>query len=122
MIRIPTVLSAAAVLLCSSPLFAQSVDKGQTAFTQCAMCHSTKAGEKKMGPSLAGVVGRKAGTVAGLTPPSPALAKSGKTWTSKELNTFLSAPAKLVPGTRMTISVADAAKRADIIAYLATLK
>lgn len=37
------------------------------------------------------------------------------------LNTFLTAPAKLVPGTRMFISIADPQQRADVIAYLKTL-
>jgi cytochrome c len=121
-LRFSALFTAAAILMAPSPLLAQSAAKGKTAFAQCAACHGTKAGEKKLGPSMAGVVGRKAGVLAGLSAPSPALAKYGKTWTAKELNAFLAAPAKTVPGTRMTIAVPDKTRRADIIAYLATLK
>ncbi|MCW2338874.1 cytochrome c [Sphingobium sp. B2D3A] len=120
--RIATFVLSAVLTLSSAPLLAQSADKGRAAFAQCAVCHGTKPGEKKLAPSLAGVVGRKAGVVPGMTAPSPALAKWGRTWSTKELDTFLTAPAKLVPGTRMAISVPDDGKRADIIAYLKTLK
>ena len=51
---------------------------------------------------------------------SPALRKSGLTWTPETLGTFLTAPGKLVPGTRMVVMVADAKQRADIIAWLGT--
>ena len=122
MIRPACLLALSATLLFTTPSLAQSAEKGKAAFAQCTACHGTKPGEKKMGPTLAGVVGRKAGTLAGLTAPSQALAKFGKPWTAKDLNAFLTAPAKLVPGTRMVIAVPDATRRADIIAYLATLK
>lgn len=92
------------------------------AFAPCAACHATTKGTNKLGPSLFGVVGRKAGTAAGYKP-SPAMVKSGKVWTPAALDAFIAAPAKTVPGTRMPYGgMADAAKRKALVAYLATLK
>ncbi|MGN6498873.1 MAG: c-type cytochrome [Tsuneonella sp.] len=91
------------------------------AFAQCAMCHSVKPGETRIGPSLAGVFGTKAGAIPGY-PFSPAMKTSGLTWDEPTLDRFLTAPMKVVPGTRMTFAgIADAAKRQAVIAYLKTL-
>jgi cytochrome c len=68
---------------------------------------------------LRGVVGRKAASGA-FSAYSTALKKSGLTWTPATLNTFLTAPGKLVTGTRMVVMVPDARQRADIIAWLGT--
>ena len=123
-IHIPNLAAAAlvAALLPATPLLAQSAEQGKAAFAQCAMCHGTKPGEKKMGPTLAGVVGRKAGSLPGYAA-SPALTKWGKTWSTKELDAYLTAPMKTVPGTRMAFGgVVNPQRRADLIAYLKTLK
>jgi len=105
----------------TAPAMAQNAAAGATSFKQqCQMCHVNTAGAKGMAaPNLWGVVGRKAAS----TPfsYSTALKNSGKTWDPKTLDAFLTAPGKLVPGTRMVIAVPDAKKRADIIAYLKTL-
>jgi len=96
------------------------VAKGQAAFeNRCTMCHG--ADSDGQGPKLAGVVGRKAGSAPGF-PYSDALKASGLTWTAASLDTFLSGPGKLVPGTAMVVTVTDPAQRRDIIAYLASLK
>lgn len=109
-------------LLVPAAASAAPADDGQKVFAACAMCHGTTAGAKKMGPTLFGVVGRKAGAVPGSNP-SPALAKSGKTWTAAELDAFIASPRKALPGTRMPYGgLPDAAKRKALIAYLATLK
>lgn len=92
--------------------------KGKTAFTQtCGACHAPDA--NRVGPMLGGVVGRKAGTAAGFNY-SDAVKNSGITWNEDKLDQWLSGPGKLIPGTRMVMTVADAQKRADIIAYLKT--
>jgi cytochrome c2 len=117
-----------AVVLAAPAAFASKADakEGEKLFTSkaCATCHAvskaTEAG--KIGPSLVGVVGRKAGTTKALMPTSPALAKSGITWNSKTLDEFLANPTAKVPGTAMAISIPDPEERADVIAYLATLK
>jgi cytochrome c len=67
-------------------------------------------------------MGRKAATVEGFPMYSPALKGSGITWNAKLLDEFLANPMGKVPGTMMVISLPDAKERADVIAYLATLK
>ena len=75
-----------------------------------------------LGPSLTGVVGRKPGSLPGYAGYSPALRKVGSTWTPVRLDSFLIAPAKLVPGTRMAVSIPDPKDRADVVAFLETQK
>lgn len=92
------------------------------AFGQCAACHSVEPGMNGLGPSLAGVVGRKAGTLAGFTY-SEAMKASGKAWDEATLDAFLTSPMANVPGTRMTYQgQSDPAKRKAVIDYLKTLK
>ena len=81
-------------------------------------CHSTKAGVNNVGPSLHGIIGRRAGSVANFTY-SSANKSSGVVWTEQELYTYLESPQKTIPGTYMTfLGVKDPQKRADVIAYL----
>lgn len=95
---------------------------GAKLFAQCKICHSAEPGKNGLGPSLHDVVGRKAGTEAGFTY-SPAMKNSGLTWTDAELSDYLRAPMKLVPGTKMAFAgIASDKDRADVIAYLDTLK
>lgn len=92
---------------------------GQAIFEQrCAACHSVEPDDNEVGPSLAGVVGRKAGSLAGYNY-SPALKASGKVWTRPQLDQFLAAPQKLVPGTKMPMAVPAADQRQALTAYLA---
>lgn len=92
--------------------------QGAQAFAQCRACHTLPAGGKSvMGPNLHGLLGRKAGAVAGFNY-SPALKKSGIVWDAKSLDQYLAAPTAKVPGTRMVMKVADPARRAALIAYL----
>lgn len=92
------------------------------AFTQCASCHSVEPGRNLLGPSLHGVTGRKAGTLAGFSY-SPAMAASGLTWDAATLDTFIAAPQSVAPGTRMSYAgMADAAQRKTVVEYLGRLK
>jgi cytochrome c len=92
---------------------------GQAIFEQrCAGCHSIEPDDNEVGPGLAGVVGRKAGSAAGFDY-SPALKAWGKEWTPAQLDQYLAGPQKLVPGTRMAIAVPAADQRQALIAYLA---
>lgn len=107
-----------------APATTAAADAGgkPAAFTQCAACHSTEPGKHGVGPSLAGVFGRKAGTVEGYTY-SDANKNSGLTWDEATLDTYLTAPMKMVPGTKMTfVGLADPAQRKAVIDYLKTLK
>ena len=97
--------------------------RGKTLFTQrCGICHSLNPDEAMQGPSLGGLVGRKSGTEAHFTGYSKALTAAAITWTPATLDPFLEAPTKVVPGTMMVIANAKAQDRADLIAYLATVK
>jgi len=93
--------------------------RGEAVFKRCAVCHAATA-QNRIGPGLAGVVGRPAASVTSYKY-SPALTASGLTWDEATLDRFLEAPAKLVPGTRMTIALPKADDRQDVIAYLKTL-
>jgi cytochrome c len=94
---------------------------GQQVFARCTACHSAKPGENKIGPSLAGVVGRKSGSEPGYNY-SPALKSADITWDQHTLDQFLANPAADVHGTKMFISVPNATDRENVIAYLQTLK
>jgi cytochrome c len=94
--------------------------KGEKVFAQCKACHVAEAGVNRVGPSLWGVVGRKAGTVAGFNY-SNANKSSGVTWSEDVLFTYLEAPQKFMPGTRMAFAgLKKPQDRADVIAYLKT--
>jgi cytochrome c len=92
------------------------------AFAQCVSCHAVKPGVNGVGPSLFGVIGRKAGTEPGY-PYSAALKAWGKTLDEATLDEWLTAPMKDVPGTKMVFpGLPDPAKRKEVIEYLKTLK
>lgn len=100
-------------------------DNGKELFmtNACAACHGvTREDTTKVGPSLFGVVGRKAGTSPSLLGASENLKKYGVIWNAETLNEFLINPDAKVPGTPMVGVLADPQQRADVIAYLATLK
>jgi cytochrome c len=86
---------------------------------RCTACHSVD--ENRVGPMHRGVVGRMAGSVPGYDY-SPALAQAHFIWTREKLMQWLKDPSALVPGTKMNYSVPEAQDRADLVAYLATLK
>ena len=109
----PIRLLALAALLSAPAAYASDAAgdaaSGQELFMAngCPACHGvTKDDNAKVGPNLVGVVGRKAGTVQSLLGPSENLKKYGVTWSAETLDEFLT----------------DPQKRADVIAYLSTLK
>src|ERR1700730_4656840 len=104
-----------------SSLAAGDPEAGQQVFTRCEVCHATDPGVNKIGPSLAGVVGRKSGTAAGYDY-SGALKNANITWGNDTLSKFLAEPGGLVHGTKIFLSVSSSTDRENVIAYLSTLK
>lgn len=102
-----------------------NADNGKELFntTACVACHGiTKDDSTKVGPSLFGVIGRKAGTAKSLLGASENLKKYGVIWSAETLDEFLANPDAKVPGTPMVGMIADPQQRADVIAFLSTLK
>jgi cytochrome c len=95
-------------------------ERGAQLFQPCLACHSLAPGEHRTGPSLAGVLGQRAGTVEGFARYSPALQEAEVVWTEQSLDAWLADPQGVIPGNRMTFpGIADRQARADLIAYLA---
>lgn len=91
------------------------------AFGQCMMCHSDVKGQMGVGPSLFGVVGRKAGSLPGYHY-SPAMQAAGWTWDQAEIDRFITDPHALVPGTKMTFAgLKDPQQRTQVTSYLTSL-
>jgi len=97
--------------------------KGKLVFLECQGCHAVAPGGPALvGPDLDGVVGRKAASLPGYDY-SAALKSSGLVWNDANLDRWLTDPSQLVPGTKMAFAGIDSpALRADVIAYLGTLK
>lgn len=85
---------------------------------RCGGCHAVQA--DRIGPRHAGLIGRRAGSVDGFDY-SPALKASRLRWDAQALERWLADPESVIPGQRMGYRLGDAAERADVIAYLATL-
>ena len=94
---------------------------GQAVFSRCAACHSASPGVNKIGPSLAGIVGSKSGTVPGFHF-STAMKNANVTWDQGSLDKFLQNPTGSIHGTTMFFSLPNATDRQNVIAYLQTLK
>jgi len=122
-------LGVAACALATTPLVARppaplpaAPAAAPAAFAKCAACHTVTRGSSGVGPSLAGVIGAKAGKRPGFTY-SPAMKKSTVVWSRDTLNRFILNPAAVTPGTIMPNPGAmSAADRAAIVNYIATLK
>lgn len=109
-------------LILASPGAAWAESGADLFSDNCAICHSPEPGVNKLGPSLAGVVGRPAGSLADY-PYSNGLQKAGLTWTKLMLDRWITDPQTIVKGTKMLFAgLKDAQERKAIIDYLATLK
>jgi cytochrome c len=127
-IRIVALFALTALLIAAVALAADvtgNAETGKELFNNsgCVACHGVTAEDTAMvGPSLFGVVGRKAGTSKSLLGPSENLKKYGVIWSAATLNEWLLNPDAKAPGTAMIGMLADPQERADVIAYLSTLK
>ena len=96
--------------------------KGKAVFAKCAACHSIKAGENRIGPSLHGVVGRQIATAPKYNY-SPAMKKLNFKWDDARLHQYIIAPSKYIPGNRMAFAgIPKPVDRDNLIAYMDTLK
>ena len=77
---------------------------GKQVFVKCSLCHYAEAGKVKIGPPLWGVVGRPSGSVPGYSRTRPPWQAYNHVWTPENLFTYLQAPMKVVPGTKMTFA------------------
>jgi len=111
------------VLHASTAALAQNASSGHQVFqSRCSICHSPQPGRIIIGPSLFGVVGRHSGRMPGFQY-STANLRSDLTWDPATLDRYLSNPQQLVPGTLMTFpGLKNPQQRADVIAYLETLR
>jgi cytochrome c len=117
-----SVLAALAIAtVAAGPAFADP--DGQQLFQRyCFVCHSTEPGQNKVGPSLAGVVGRPSGQEPGFNY-SDAMQSANKTWDEATLDLYLTNPKTVVPGTKMLfIGVKNPDERHALIDYLKSLK
>jgi cytochrome c len=99
------------------------VKRGEKLFEECRACHTVEGGTSSVGPDLHGVFGRRAGALEDFRY-SPALKKSGITWSRQTLDTYVADPQKAVPANRMPYGgMPEAKDRADLLDYLqATFK
>ncbi len=118
-----TVIAGMLLAGCATAAVAADPAAGQKIFkAQCAICHSVVAGENRIGPTLYGVVGRPAGSVPGFNYTADHK-KLGITWDASTLDKYLTDPRAMVPDTSMVYGgLKDDAERADLVAYLETLR
>jgi cytochrome c len=98
-----------------------NAEKGETVFAKCKACHEVEKGVNKVGPTLKGVVGRKAASVEGYKYSEAMAAKGaeGVVWDEATLTTYLADPKAFVPKTKMAFAgLKKPEDVADVIAYL----
>ncbi len=103
----------------SPALAAGDPAQGEKVFNRCKACHAVEAGKNKIGPSLAGMFGRKAGNAGGFTKYSDAMKASNVVWDDGTVAAFLADPKGMMPGTKMVFAgLKKDDDIANVIAYL----
>ena len=112
------VLVIAAVSVLATGVAQADAKRGEKLFEECRACHALEPGASSVGPDLHGVIGRKAGAREDFRY-SPALKKSGITWSRQTLDAYVADPQKAVPANRMPYGgMPEAKDRADLIDYV----
>jgi cytochrome c len=95
------------------------VERGKAVFEQCAACHSLDGTGDYDGPTLKGVIGRKAGSLEDYRY-SAAMQRSDVVWDVMTLDKYVADPQAFIPGNRMAFAgISDKTQRDDLIAFLA---
>jgi cytochrome c len=121
--KIRLVLAALGLIGLGTASHAQDAEQGAKVFKKCMTCHTADDTTNKIGPSLKGVVGRKAASVQGYKYSDAMLAKgaAGVIWDEATLTAYLPDPKSFVPGTKMTFpGLKNPEDVANVIAYLKT--
>jgi cytochrome c len=114
------VLAAVALAVARQTGLAQDVAAGEAVFKKlCLPCHAVGDGAKnKVGPTLNGLEGRRAGTIAAFLY-SPANKNSGVTWGAATFKEYIKDPKAKIPETRMSFAgLKDEQERNDLWTYL----
>jgi cytochrome c len=118
--RLSTIVGASLVALSLIAAGSARADSdGEKVFKKyCTACHTVEAGKNKVGPSLAGVVGRKAGSAPNFAY-SDVNKNSGVVWDEAHLDQYLTDPRKFMPGTKMIFAgIKKDDERKAVISYL----
>jgi cytochrome c len=109
---------AAFVVASTSLIRAADAEKGKVVFEQCAACHSLDGTGDYDGPTLKGIIGRKAGSLEDYRY-SAAMKRSDVTWDAGTLDKYVTDPQAFIPGNRMAFAgIGDQSQRDDLMAYL----
>lgn len=115
--------TAVIIMALSAPTLATAGDaaKGEKVFKKCATCHVVDSLKNKIGPSLNGIVGRKAASAEKFkySKAMQKAAEEGLVWEEAKLDEYLKKPKKFIKGTSMNFAgIKKDDRRADLIAYL----
>ena len=118
---IQTIILIAVISLSTPPVIADEncdLENGKKQFNKCAACHAIETDTHLMGPSLRGLIGRKAGSVPDFVF-SSAMEKSDIVWSEEILEEYLKAPMEYVPGTVMPFGgIKNDEQRGALVCYI----
>ena len=120
--KFSTIAVAAALFAVPAGAFAEGdAEKGEKVFKKCKACHVVDSDKKKIGPSLKGVIGAKAGAKEGFKYSKAMMkaAEDGLVWDEANIDKYLASPKKFIPKNKMAFAgLKKETQRADVIAYL----
>lgn len=119
-----TAIAALVLMSAAGMAQAQDAEAGKKVFAHCMACHDAEKGVNKVGPTLKGIVGRKAGTAPGFrySPAMKAAGEGGLVWDDPNLARYLADPKVAVPGNKMAFpGLKDPDEIQNVIAYLKTV-